>query len=218
MFSKKSTKKYEIFTVDLMFILSVKSMMKIYQVFVAFLKNVNFIVKTEVTLDFILKVSNYWYLKLIGNYQKYIDLGLLSGSAIRPTGMNRQQTHSDFEPTWETDAETVIFEIAHQLDAGELSLSYSTYDSFHKSRADTDMTVGPRVGCVVAADGTVGVNDGSSCLSAAQNATAGNVIMYDLVVGGQRGVYGPTIAEENYGGSMTSFTGIYQQKYILLLK
>ena len=43
-----------------------------------------------------------------GNYQKYIDLGLLSGSAIRPTGMNRQQTHSDFEPTWETDAETVL--------------------------------------------------------------------------------------------------------------
>ena len=150
-----------------------------------------------------------------GNYQKYIDLGLLSGSAIRPTGMNRQQTHSDFEPTWETDAETVIFEIAHQLDAGELSLSYSTYDSFHKSRADTDMTVGPRVGCVVAADGTVGVNDGSSCLSAAQNATAGNVIMYDLVVGGQRGVFGPTIAEENYGGSMTGFTGIYKQDYIL---
>ena len=150
-----------------------------------------------------------------GNYQKYIDLGLLSGSAIRPTGMNRQQTHSDFEPTWETDAETVIFEIAHQLDAGELSLSYATYDSFHKSRADTDMTVGPRVGCVIDANGTIGVNDGTSCVSAASNATAGNVIMYDLVNGGQRGVYGPTIAEENYGGSMTGFTGIYQQKYIL---
>ena len=150
-----------------------------------------------------------------GNYQKYIDLGLLSGNAIRPTGMNRQQTHSDFEPTWETDAETVVFEMAHQLDAGELSLSYATYDSFHKSRADTDMTVGPRVGCVIDANGTIGVNDGTSCASAAQNATAGNVIMYDLVNGGQRGVYGPTIAEENYGGSMTGFTGIYQQKYIL---
>ena len=150
-----------------------------------------------------------------GNYQKYIDLGLLSGNAIRPTGMNRQQTHSDFEPTWETDAETVVFEIAHQLDAGELSLSYATYDSFHKSRADTDMTVGPRVGCVIDANGTIGVNDGTSCVSAAQNATAGNVIMYDLVNGGQRGIYGPTIAEENYGGSMTNFTGIYQQKYIL---
>ena len=150
-----------------------------------------------------------------GNYQKYIDLGLLSGNAIRPTGMNRQQTHSDFEPTWETDAETVVFEMAHQLDAGELSLSYATYDSFHKSRADTDMTVGPRVGCVIDANGTIGVNDGTSCVSAAQNATAGNVIMYDLVVGGQRGVFGPTIAEENYGGSMTGFTGIYQQKYIL---
>ena len=150
-----------------------------------------------------------------GNYQKYIDLGLLSGNAIRPTGMNRQQTHSDFEPTWETDAETVVFEMAHQLDAGELSLSYATYDSFHKSRADTDMTVGPRVGCVIDANGTIGVNDGTSCVSAAQNATAGNVIMYDLVVGGQRGVHGPTIAEENYGGSMTGFTGIYQQKYIL---
>jgi outer membrane receptor protein involved in Fe transport len=150
-----------------------------------------------------------------GNYQKYIDLGLLSGTAIRPTGMNRQQTHSDFEPTWETDAETVVFEIAHQLDAGELSLSYATYDSFHKSRADTDMTVGPRVGCAIDANGTIGVNDGTSCVSAAQNATAGNVIMYDLVVGGQRGVHGPTIAEENYGGSMTGFTGIYQQKYIL---
>ena len=150
-----------------------------------------------------------------GNYQKYIDLNLLSGNAIRPTGMNRQQTHSDFEPTWETDAETVVFEMAHQLDAGELSLSYATYDSFHKSRADTDMTVGPRVGCVIDANGTIGVNDGTSCVSAAQNATAGNVIMYDLVVGGQRGVHGPTIAEENYGGSMTGFTGIYQQKYIL---
>ena len=150
-----------------------------------------------------------------GNYQKYIDLNLLSGNAIRPTGMNRQQTHSDFEPTWETDAETVVFEMAHQLDAGELSLSYATYDSFHKSRADTDMTVGPRVGCVIDANGTIGVNDGTSCASAAQNATAGNVIMYDLVNGGQRGVYGPTIAEENYGGSMTGFTGIYQQKYIL---
>jgi outer membrane receptor protein involved in Fe transport len=150
-----------------------------------------------------------------GNYQKYIDLGLLSGSAIRPTGMNRQQTHSDYEPTWETDAETVIFEIAHQLDAGELSLSYATYDSFHKSRADTDMTVGPRVGCAIDANGTIGVNDGTSCVSAAANATAGNVIMYDLVNGGQRGIYGPTIAEENYGGSMTGFTGIYQQKYIL---
>ena len=150
-----------------------------------------------------------------GNYQKYIDLNLLSGNAIRPTGMNRQQTHSDFEPTWETDAETVVFEMAHQLDAGELSLSYATYDSFHKSRADTDMTVGPRVGCVIDANGTIGVNDGTSCVSAAQNATAGNVIMYDLVNGGQRGVHGPTIAEENYGGSMTGFTGIYQQKYIL---
>ena len=150
-----------------------------------------------------------------GNYQKYIDLGLLSGNAIRPTGMNRQQTHSAFEPTWETDAETVVFEMAHQLDAGELSLSYATYDSFHKSRADTDMPVGPRVGCVIDANGTIGVNDGTSCASAAQNATAGNVIMYDLVNGGQRGVYGPTIAEENYGGSMTGFTGIYQQKYIL---
>ena len=150
-----------------------------------------------------------------GNYQKYIDLGLLSGTAIRPTGMNRQQTHSDFEPTWETDAETVIFEIAHQLDAGELSLSYSTYDSFHKSRADTDMTVGPRIGCVGDANGTIIVNDGTSCLSAAQNATGGQVVMYDLVNGGQRGVYGPTIAEENYGGSMTAKTGIYQENYIL---
>ncbi len=155
-----------------------------------------------------------------GNYQKYIDLGLLSGSAIRPTGMNRQQTHSDFEPTWETDAETVIFQIAHQLDAGELSLSYSTYDSFHKSRADTDMTVGPRIGCLKAS-GNIEVNNGSGCINvdgtanAAANATAGNVIMYDLVNGGQRGIHGPTIAEENYGGSMTGFTGIYQKKYIL---
>jgi outer membrane receptor protein involved in Fe transport len=150
-----------------------------------------------------------------GNYQTYIDLGLLSGNAIRPTGMTRQQTHSDFEPTWETDAETVIFEIAHQLDAGELSLSYSTYDSFHKSRADTDMTVGPRIGCVGDANGTIIVNDGTSCLADAQNATGGQVVMYDLVNGGQRGVYGPTIAEENYGGSMTAKTGIYQENYIL---
>ena len=100
------------------------------------------------------------------------------------------------------------------MDVGELSLSYATYDSFHKSRADTDMTVGPRIGCTNAL-GVVIVNDGSSCARAADNATGGNVIMYDLVNGGQRGVHGPTIAEENYGGSMTNFTGIYQQKYIL---
>ncbi|MFL2755256.1 MAG: TonB-dependent receptor domain-containing protein [Gammaproteobacteria bacterium] len=150
-----------------------------------------------------------------GNYQKYIDLGLLSGNAIRPTGMNRQQTHSDFEPTWENDNETVIFEIAHQLDAGELSLSYSTYDAKYKSRADTDMTVGPRIGCVGDANGTIIVNDGTSCLSPAQNATAGQVIMYDLVTGGDRGVGGPTIAEENFGGSPTAKTGIYQDNYIL---
>ena len=137
-----------------------------------------------------------------GNYQKYIDLGLLSGTAIRPTGMNRQQTHSDFEPTWETDAETVVFEMAHQLDAGELSLSYATYDSFHKSRADTDMTVGPRIG-QRNAQGVVEVNP------------TAQVIMYDLVNGGQRGVFGPTIAEENYGGSMAAGTGIYNPKYIL---
>ena len=36
--------------------------------------------------------------------------------------------------------------------------------------------------------------------------------MYDLVNGGQRGIFGPTIAEENYGGSMVNGTGIYQSK------
>ncbi len=137
-----------------------------------------------------------------GNTAEYVRLGLLSGNAIRPTGMNRQQTHSDFEPTWETDAETVIFDIAHQLDAGELSLSFATYDSFHKSRADTDMTVGPRIGRTNA-QGVVEVNP------------TAQVIMYDLVNGGQRGVFGPTIAEENYGGSMQLGTGIYNSKYIL---
>ena len=138
-----------------------------------------------------------------GDYQRYIDLGLLSGDAIRPTGMNRQQTHSDFEPIWESDAETVIFEIAHQLDAGELSLSYSTYDSKYKSRADTDMTVGPRIGRTNTTTGLVEVNP------------TAQVIMYDLVNGGDRGVGGPTIAEENYGGSPTLKTGIYQDNYIL---
>ncbi|MFL2747803.1 MAG: TonB-dependent receptor domain-containing protein, partial [Gammaproteobacteria bacterium] len=138
-----------------------------------------------------------------GDYQRYIDLGLLSGNAIRPTGMNRQQTHSDFEPIWETDAETVIFEIAHQLDAGELSLSYSTYDSKYKSRADTDMTVGPRIGRTNTTTGLVEVNP------------TAQVIMYDLVNGGDRGVGGPTIAEENFGGSPTLKTGIYQDNYIL---
>ena len=137
-----------------------------------------------------------------GNYAEYVRLGLLSGNAIRPTGMNRQQTHSDFEPTWETDAETVVFDIAHQLDAGELSLSFATYDSFHKSRADTDMTVGPRIG-QRNAQGVVEVNP------------TAQVIMYDLVNGGQRGIFGPTIAEENYGGSMANGTGIYNSKYIL---
>ena len=56
-----------------------------------------------------------------GNTDAYIaaGLGLLSGNAIRPTGMTAQQTHSDFEPIWQTDADTVSFEIAQQFDAGE---------------------------------------------------------------------------------------------------
>ena len=78
------------------------------------------------------------------NYSQYVALGLLSGNAVRPTGMTRQQTHSDFEPIWMTDSDTVTFEIAHQLDFGEISASYSTYDAAAYSRADTDMTVGPR--------------------------------------------------------------------------
>ena len=88
------------------------------------------------------------------------------------------------------------------MDAGELSLSYATYDSFHKSRADTDMTVGPRIGRTNA-QGVVEVNP------------TAQVIMYDLVNGGQRGIFGPTIAEENYGGSMVNGTGIYNTNYIL---
>jgi hypothetical protein len=71
------------------------------------------------------------------------------------------------------------------LDAGELSLSYSTYDSKYKSRADTDMTVGPRIGRTNTTTGLVEVNP------------TAQVIMYDLVNGGDRGVGGPTIAEEN---------------------
>ena len=43
MFSKKSTKNYEIFTVDLMFtVVSVKSTVKILYFFVAFLENMTF--------------------------------------------------------------------------------------------------------------------------------------------------------------------------------
>jgi outer membrane receptor protein involved in Fe transport len=155
-----------------------------------------------------------------GNYQKYIDLGLLSGNAIRPTGMTRQQTHSDFEPIWMTDSDTVTFEIAHQLDMGEISASYSTYDAAAYSRADTDMTVGPRLGCrdtqgtASTADDVYVVNEGTAVLATARcGATAAltqTVNMLDLVEGGMRGIKGPTIAEEFKGGA-----AIFQDKYYL---
>ena len=147
-----------------------------------------------------------------GNTQAYIDAGLLSGTAIRPTGMNRQQTHSDVEPVWETDADVVSFEISQQFDLGELSFSATAYDSTHYSRADTDMTVGPRIGCVGPL-GTYVVNEAGACASSASEAL-GVVQMFDLVAGGARGVRGPTIAEEIYGGSQANGTGIYQSKYL----
>ena len=43
MFFKKATKFDEIFTVDLTFVVSVKSTVKILLIFVAFLENMNFI-------------------------------------------------------------------------------------------------------------------------------------------------------------------------------
>ena len=42
MFSKKATKMDEIFTIDLTFVVSVKSAVKILTIFVAFLENTNF--------------------------------------------------------------------------------------------------------------------------------------------------------------------------------
>ena len=155
-----------------------------------------------------------------GNYQTYIDLGLLSGDAIRPTGMNRLQTHSDFEPFWRTDADTVTFEIAHQLDIGEISASYTTYDSMHISRADTDMTVGARLACrdtqgtASKADDVYVINEGNAVLATARcGATAAlfqSVNMLNLVEGGFRGVNGPTIAEEFKGGA-----AIFKDEYYL---
>jgi len=147
-----------------------------------------------------------------GNTDAYIAAGLLSGNAIRPTGMTRQQTHSDVEPLWQTDADVVSFEIAQQFDLGELSFSATAYDSTHYSRADTDMTVGPRIGCIGPL-GTYVVNEPGACASSASEAL-GIVQMFDLVTGGARGVTGPTIAEEIYGGSQLSGTGIYQSKYL----
>ena len=141
----------------------------------------------------------------------------MSGNAIRPTGMNRQQTHSDFEPLWQTDADIVSFEIAQQFDLGELSFSATAYDSTHYSRADTDMTVGPRIGCIkkgtTPAQGQYVINEAGACASSALEAL-GVVQMFDLVTGGARGVTGPTIAEEIYGGSQVAGTGIYQSKYL----
>ncbi len=152
-----------------------------------------------------------------GNTDAYIAAGLLSGNAIRPTGMTRQQTHSDVEPLWQTDADVVSFEMAQQFDLGELSFSATAYDSTHYSRADTDMTVGPRIGCIkkgtTPAQGQYVINEAGACASSALEAL-GVVQMFDLVTGGARGVTGPTIAEEIYGGSQVAGTGIYQSKYL----
>ena len=43
MFSKKATKIEEIFTVDLIVVVDVKSTVKISPIFVAFLENINFV-------------------------------------------------------------------------------------------------------------------------------------------------------------------------------
>jgi outer membrane receptor protein involved in Fe transport len=160
-----------------------------------------------------------------GNNQAYIDAGLLSGNAIRPTGMNRQQTHADFSPIWWTDADTLTLDVAYQLDAGELSFTASTYETNHYSRVDTDMTVSPRLGCrdtkgtTSLLDDEYVVNEGTAVLAANRcGPTAApfqTVQMFDLVTGGFRGVYGPTIAEEQYGGSQAAGSYIYQSNYML---
>ena len=161
-----------------------------------------------------------------GNNQAYIDAGLLSGNAIRPSGMNRQQTHADFSPIWWTDSDTLTLDVAYQMDMGELSFTASTYESNHYSRVDTDMTVSPRLGCrningtaANPLDDTYVVNEGTAVLAADKcgptAALTQSVQMFDLVTGGFRGVYGPTIAEEIYGGSQTAGTGIYQSNYML---
>ena len=161
-----------------------------------------------------------------GNNAAYVAAGLLSGDAIRPTGMNRQQTHADFSPIWWTDSDTLTLDVAYQLDAGELSFTASTYESDHYSRLDTDMTVSPRLGCrdingtpANPLDDTYVVNEGTAVLAANRcGPTAAlfqTVQMFDLVTGGFRGVYGPTIAEEEFGGSQAAGTGIYQSNYML---
>ena len=161
-----------------------------------------------------------------GNNAAYIAAGLLSGDAIRPTGMNRQQTHADFSPIWWTDADTLTLDVAYQLDAGELSFTASTYETNHFSRVDTDMTVSPRLGCrdingtpANPLDDTYVVNEGTAVLATNRcGPTAAifqTVQMFDLVTGGFRGVYGPTIAEEEFGGSQAAGTGIYQSNYML---
>ena len=161
-----------------------------------------------------------------GNNQAYIDAGLLSDNAIRPSGMNRQQTHADFSPIWWTDSDTLTLDVAYQMDMGELSFTASTFESNHYSRVDTDMTVSARLGCrdingtpANPLDDTYVVNEGTAVLAANRcgptAALTQTVQMFDLVTGGFRGVYGPTIAEESYGGSQTAGTGIYQSNYML---
>ncbi len=161
-----------------------------------------------------------------GNNQAYIDAGLLSGNAIRPSGMNRQQTHADFSPIWWTDSDTLTLDVAYQMDMGELSLTASIFESNHYSRVDTDMTVSPRLGCrdingtpANLLDDTYVVNEGTAVLAANRcgpnAALTQTVQMFDLVTGGFRGVYGPTIAEEIFGGSQSAGTGIYKSNYML---
>ena len=148
------------------------------------------------------------------NIDAYIASGLLStaDNSVRPANMKRGQTHVDFAPVWEVDSDLTQLLISHDLDAGTLSFNATLQDSNYYNRADTDMAVGPRIGCKNNA-GAVVVNDGTGvCASAAQNASGGTFNLMNIAVGGYRGVRGPTIAEEIAG----NITVLEQDKYLLV--
>ena len=148
------------------------------------------------------------------NVDRYIASGLLStaDNSVRPANMQRGQTHVDFAPVWETDSDLTQLLISHDLDMGTISFNATLQDSNYYNRADTDMAVGPRIGCANAA-GNIVVNDGSGiCARAADNASGGTFNLMNIAVGGYRGVRGPTIAEEIAG----NITALEQDKYLLV--
>ena len=139
------------------------------------------------------------------NLGTYEQLGLITGNAKRPANMQRGQVHADFAPIWEVDSDLTQLLISHDLDAGTLSFNATLQNSNYYNRADTDMAVGPRIGCKKS--GVVAVNTGDgNCDSAADNASGGTFNLMDIAVGGYRGVTGPTIAEEIAGNGLLPFT------------